>query len=257
MPLGWAAPWGKLGAAGRHHLAHHCADVAACFEAICALPVVRARLERAAERDRKFSSLGIARLCALVFLHDCGKLHPGFQAKAWPLGIWHGFVGHLVAGAALFSANETEAIARALNAEALTAWGVDANLLYAVLAHHGRPFGFDDQGKHRWRKVEAIGYDPLASAQEMGRAMRLWFEPAFAKGSEPLPNAPDFQHLLCGLIMLADWLGSTEEIFSYVAEFDPDYWDKPGKRPERRYDISGWTQSDCARSSKGESISRR
>jgi CRISPR-associated endonuclease/helicase Cas3 len=166
------------------------------------------------------------RLCALVFLHDCGKLHPGFQAKAWPSGIWQGWVGHLVAGAAIFSARETEKIAHALNIEALAAWGVDYSLLYAVLAHHGRPFKFDDDAKRGWRKVEAIGYDPLASAEEMGRAMRLWFEPAFSNGGGPLPNTPDFQHLLCGLVTLADWLGSTEEIFSYVADFDPGYWDK-------------------------------
>lgn len=225
LPRGWTAPWGKAGTAGTHHLAHHCADVAACFEAICCLPVVRARLERAAG-NRKLSSLDIVRLCAVIFLHDCGKLHPGFQAKAWPPGIWQGFIGHLVAGAAIFSAHETEAIARALNAEALVAWGVDARLLYAVLAHHGRPFKFDGDAKRGWRKVEATGYDPLVAAQEMGRAMRLWFEPAFSSGGEPLPNTPDFQHLLCGLVMLADWLGSTEEIFSWVADFDPSYWEK-------------------------------
>ncbi|WP_173934957.1 CRISPR-associated helicase Cas3' [Chelativorans sp. Marseille-P2723] len=222
-----AAPWGKAAAAGKHHLAHHCADVAACFEAICALPVVRARLERVACKNLK--SLDIARLSALVFLHDCGKLHPGFQAKFWPQGIWHDcWMGHLEAGAAIFSfaARETKEIARALNIEALGAWGVDHNLLYAVLAHHGRPFKMDAAARNGWRKVEAIGYDPLASAEELGRAMRLWFELAFSNGGEPLPARPDFQHLLCGLVILADWLGSTERIFSYVPDFDSDYWEK-------------------------------
>jgi len=103
---------------------------------------------------------------------------------------------------------------------------VDFCLLYAVLAHHGRPFKFDDNAKRGWRKVEAVDYDPFASARELGEAMRLWFEPAFSDGGEPLPTAPDFQHLLCGLVMLADWLGSTEEIFSYVSDFDPAYWAK-------------------------------
>lgn len=41
------APWGKFSDGASHHLAHHCADVAACFEALASLPTVRARLERA------------------------------------------------------------------------------------------------------------------------------------------------------------------------------------------------------------------
>lgn len=222
---GHAAPWGKAGAAGRHHLAHHCADVAACFEAICSTAVVGARLERAA--GRQIVPLDLARLSALVFLHDCGKLHPAFQAKGWPAGTWRqAYIGHLAAGAAIFFSPERADIARALNLEALVSWGVDCNLLYAVLAHHGQPFKFDDIAKKDWRKVETTGYDPFVAAEEMGRAMRLWFPAVFADGGKPLPTGPDFQHLLCGLVMLADWLGSTEEIFPYVLDFDPDYWPK-------------------------------
>ena len=78
------APWGKFSDGESHHLAHHCADVAACFEALASLPTVRARLERAA--GISLSSVHIARLAVLAFLHDCGKLHPGFQAKGWPEG---------------------------------------------------------------------------------------------------------------------------------------------------------------------------
>lgn len=108
MPRWWAAPSGKAGAVSYHHLAHHCADVTACFEAICALSVVRARMETPA--GRKLGHPDLARLCALVFLHDRGKLHPGFQAQAWPHGIWQGsFIGHLVAGAA-FSADGPDEI---------------------------------------------------------------------------------------------------------------------------------------------------
>lgn len=225
----YTAPWGKARSAERHHLAHHCADVAACFEAICNLRVVRARLERVA--GKALCSLDMARLSALVFLHDCGKLHPGFQAKVWPGGIWRGTsVGHLIAGAAIFTSYEAENVARALNIDALAAWGVDPNLLYAVLAHHGQPFKFDDTAKKDWRQVEAMGYDPFLAAEQMGHAMRLWFAPAFVDSGEPLPVGPEFQHLLCGIVMLADWLGSTEEIFSYVPDFDPDYWPKARKK---------------------------
>ena len=63
-------PWGKLSDSSSHHLAHHCADVAACFEAISELHVVRARLEAAAERE--LDSADIARLALFAFLHDLG-----------------------------------------------------------------------------------------------------------------------------------------------------------------------------------------
>ena len=80
-------PWGKLDRAlgGSHHLAHHCADVAACFLGVARHRVVRARLEKAA--GWALSATDIERLGMLVFLHDAGKLHPGFQAKGWPDGI--------------------------------------------------------------------------------------------------------------------------------------------------------------------------
>jgi CRISPR-associated endonuclease/helicase Cas3 len=71
-------PWGKFDreSGRRHHLAHHCADVAACFLGLVSNRVIRARLEG---RGRALSPLDIDRLGVLVFLHDSGKLRPGFQ----------------------------------------------------------------------------------------------------------------------------------------------------------------------------------
>jgi len=220
----YSSPWGKSRGEKRHHLAHHCADVAACFEALCSLPVIHARLQTLTT-GRSFGSVEIARLTALVFLHDCGKLHAGFQAKAWPSELQKGgFVSHLQAGAAIFRSVEAERIFRALNGEALIHWNVDLNLLYAVLAHHGRPFRYDWIDTP-WQKIEAAEYDPVQAAEKMGLAMRLWFPEAFSDGGNQLPDGPEFQHFLCGLVTLADWLGSIEEIFSYVPDFDPAYWD--------------------------------
>lgn len=64
-----------------HHLAHHSMDVAAVFMALLNSPVIEERAERAAAQQ--IGSTARARLGALVFLHDIGKLHPGFQAKGW------------------------------------------------------------------------------------------------------------------------------------------------------------------------------
>ena len=69
-------------------------DVAAVFARMIELPVIRDRLEKAAGAPLR--DVQRHRLSALVFLHDIGKLHPGFQAKGWPNGVWSGPVrGHL------------------------------------------------------------------------------------------------------------------------------------------------------------------
>jgi CRISPR-associated endonuclease/helicase Cas3 len=132
--------WGKLDRARSrsHHLAHDCADVAACFLGLATSRVLRGRLEKAA--GRALSATDVERLGVLVFLHDAGKLHPGFQAKGWPDGIWSGpRTGHIQEGLDIFIALGDRPAAQALHLDHLCAWGVDESLLRTVLAHHGRP----------------------------------------------------------------------------------------------------------------------
>ena len=88
--------WGKTDKdSGEFHpLAHHSMDVAAVFAHMLQQPVIRDRLEAAADAPLTYSAR--QRLAALAFLHDVGKLHPGFQAKGWAPGNWRGSTnGHL------------------------------------------------------------------------------------------------------------------------------------------------------------------
>lgn len=220
-------PWGKTNGNLIHHLAHHCADVTACFEALAELPVIKARMEQAA--GRALSAVDMARLAVIVFLHDCGKLHPGFQAKGWPEEWWKDFhQGHVEAGAAIFMEGglvRDGQIARNLHIEHLRRW-YSGDLLAAAFAHHGRPFKVEPGAAKRWDAVPQAGYEPLAASAELGAIMERWFGLAFTEGGEPLPDCPDFAHLFCGLVSLADWLGSTRSIFPFVAALDPSYMDK-------------------------------
>lgn len=247
----YSAPWGKTSGQESHHLAHHCADVAACFEAIVALPVVRARMEHAA--GRRLSSIHVARLAVLAFLHDAGKLHPGFQAKGWPKDVWRDELhGHVREGAAIFLCKAPQALARNLHLEKLAAWGVDPHLLFSVLAHHGRPFKPDAVAGKRWRSVPALGYDPVAASAEMGAMMDLWFAEAFVVHGETLPATPNFQHLLCGLVGLADWLGSTREIFAFCPALDPEYMGRARERARKAvadtgFDAGTWRELAAGR----------
>lgn len=220
----FAVPWGKYSIDSCHHLAHHCADVSACFEAIIQLPAIQDRLARAA--GRTLTRQDNSRLAVLSFLHDAGKLHPGFQAKGWPSGLWRrATVGHLAAGLAIFQPGPTEAIAGHLRVKDLAKWGMSGDLLHCLLAHHGRPIHppANDPAFRYWDPVPDAGYDPCAAAADIGMLLPDWFSEAFSPSESTLPDTPPFHHLLCGLISLADWLGSNANTFAFVSKLDPGY----------------------------------
>ncbi|CAO3382442.1 CRISPR-associated helicase Cas3' [Azospirillum argentinense] len=230
---GCLGPWGKTGdqTGDFHHLAHHCADIAACFEAIIALPVVRSRMEAAG--GGPLSLRNQARLTAIAFLHDVGKLHPGFQAKGWPSDgrarheppPRH---GHLAEGMALLMRQGPKRLWQALGLCDAAWWDDAYPFILASLAHHGRPLnavpmiaGWDPC------VLSDATYDPAEGARIMGAALRAWFPDAFSgdgdgDGDGP-PTAPRLQHLFAGLVALADWLGSDTRFFRFEKDFRDDY----------------------------------
>lgn len=218
--------WGKTDASGaRHALAAHCMDVAAVFERLLSDPVLRARAEEAAGQE--LDDKDITRLSALVFLHDLGKLHPGFQAKGWAdSSAWRRPpVGHVEAGGGLLQRAHADA-ANPLNGivtEALR-WGAAVpELLMAILAHHGRPVqpGWERPGD--WPVLE--GYDWRDGARELCQMMDVAFPPS-APAAAPLPGSPRLVHLVAGLAALADWIGSDRRFFDFVAEPEETYPDR-------------------------------
>src|SRR5260370_8997315 len=80
--------WGKLeqladrSIRAWHPLEHHCADVAACCEALLNRTLMRARLARLGGLD-DLTPTQVQRLCVLVAFHDIGKFNIVFQNKAW------------------------------------------------------------------------------------------------------------------------------------------------------------------------------
>jgi CRISPR-associated endonuclease/helicase Cas3 len=177
-------------------------------------------MERSARQS--MSATAVARLVVLAFLHDAGKLHPGFQAKGWAPGTWKGPLhGHVAEGEFLFSWSGIATLSRRLLIEDLNRWGVDPNLLAAVFAHHGRPVSPNRIASSGWERIDP--YDPQIAAAELGEMARRWFPAAFGPDEAALPSTPDFQHFFCGLVSLADWLGSDRRIFEFVAVLDRDY----------------------------------
>ena len=237
-------PWGKWppGSEKTHRLEHHCADVAACFEALVSEPVLQARFERAmggAELDE----VTLSRLIVLTFLHDFGKVCSGFQFKAGPRR--RGAprrVDHLKP---FFWACNRPQVVKGIGLHELAAWGPGLDqLLRAALAHHGRPVsGHDldrDGPEDTWRPFE--GYDPVAAGKELLRWAREWFPTAFRQGPE-LPVRRALAHLFAGVVAIADQIGSNEELFPLEPDFDPDYIAHARRRATRAVRRFGFARS--------------
>ena len=215
--------WGKLRQAENgdpiewHPLADHCADVAACCEALLQRTLLRRRLARLGGLD-DLSAEQVARLSALAAFHDVGKFNIGFQNKALaprpPLTN-----GHVKEVFALLADDylERRRLLESLPADQLDRWGDDEvgfRVLFASIGHHGRPAAIG--GNHQqtpWKP--ARGLDPFAGIADLTQRTRRWFPEAYEEHGNPLPPAPAFQHGFSGLVMLADWLGSDTAFFPY------------------------------------------
>ena len=154
-----------------HSLVGHCADVAACFEAILSTPTPSGRLAALVGRQA-LGEIWIQRLCVIATLHDFGKANSGFQAR-WNVGA--PLVGHCrEALAALMQPALRDALAAALPLASVFSWGAPADGLLASLAHHGRPLDpqvRDEEAQRRWRKIR--DYDPIVALRPLGEAVRL------------------------------------------------------------------------------------
>lgn len=247
VPL--VAPWGKadVDTGASHHLAHHCADVAAVFLALARTRAYRGRLETAA--GRSLAAPDLARLALLVFLHDVGKLAPGFQAKAQPPD-WSsarpcGHVGEAVDLLLGDGGAQTLPARAAFPLGVIEKWTLDpdaiVDLARAALSHHGRPAPLEARARQdvaqMWRASPA--YDPNQAAAEIGAVLPKWFPEAFAPHAPLLPSSPAFAHLFAGLTSLADWIGSDAERFPFAPKLDANYWPTALRRADAALDALG------------------
>lgn len=217
--------WGKVAKKDEqivawHPLIDHCADVAACAAALLQRTLLRRRLARVGTLE-DLSSGQISRLCVLVALHDVGKFNLGFQRKGNPR-IPLEPKGHVREVLSLLDAVGSQAhgqLCDALDAEGIDDWAMDKQagiepLLLASICHHGRPIPPAQAGAFHaslWRP--ALGLDPFKGIAELRASALSWFPEA--RDAAPLPGSPAFQHAFCGLVMLADWLGSDTRFFPY------------------------------------------
>jgi CRISPR-associated endonuclease/helicase Cas3 len=218
--------WAKLRRDGErvvgwHPLMDHCADVAACAEALLQHTILGRRLAALAGIEH-LHPVQVARLGVLAALHDVGKYNAGFQNKALIGSFTAGHVSEII-DLLCTQRNYPEKgrLIEALALEQLVRWTDDedglADLLLATLGHHGRPVPSRETIDQRcWTPSRDL--DPFAGMARLVALTRTWFPKAWEVDGPLLPAVPAFQHAWAGLLMLADWIGSDSERFFPFAE---------------------------------------
>ncbi len=238
--------WGKLTRASVGHseflsLSSHCADVAAVTAKLLALPVWRARMERLAGRPLDESDL--ARLSAIAYLHDLGKCSAGFWLKQLDALTEDGSVdiSHRIQVLKRIGGDLSECGHGAYVVPTVLDWGrtrdllgghpvasllKDSNgqLLIAAVSHHGLPVDFQTSKRliWTWSDVKELDYQPLSELKSLFDALHTMMPDATTPGP-PLPNTPEFVHAFCGLVSLADWIGSNPDPSFFPYDLAPPH----------------------------------
>ena len=222
--------WGKLDdASGQWHpLIDHCADVASVCEALLTHSLIRIRMARLGGRD-DLGQADIQRLSALAAFHDAGKFNLGFQNKADPRRKPSpaGHVGELLKVLDADASQECRRLIQSMPLTEIQTWADESSgleLLIAAIAHHGKPVepgGGSGPNVEIWQ-AEPNRRDPFAGISRLSAKVSEWFPAAFDAHAAPLPSSPPFQHAFCGLVTLADWIGSDRSVFRFSESGDGD-----------------------------------
>ncbi|MBK1669091.1 CRISPR-associated helicase Cas3' [Rhodovibrio sodomensis] len=229
-------PWGKSesdrsGYAKRFHgLLPHCLDVSETFERLLRNDHLRRALARSAGLD-DLTGLQVRRLAYLAAWHDIGKLQLGFALK---VSAKHRALlqrqqitcrDHTLGALPLFDNPLRPEFERAIALNEVAGWFQDQaaftadeqldGMLVASLSHHGWPLEIDRDPAEiakigrGWTK--AGRFEPVAQLHAFGANLRRHYADAFVAG-DTLTATPEFQDVFCGLVSLADFVASGQQI---------------------------------------------
>jgi CRISPR-associated endonuclease/helicase Cas3 len=180
----------------------HSLDVARAAALRLRDPVLCSRLATAA--GMPVTAVHAARLAVLAGLHDIGKTGKGFQQDVRrPRGErgarsdWRHVAGGLAALAVLH---------RELT-DVLGWWSDPPAALYAAVCHHGGPVASAALAAHKALVARHIGDEAVAGVRALLAALREAYPTAW-EAAPTLAWTPALDHLVAGLVMGADWVGS-------------------------------------------------
>jgi CRISPR-associated endonuclease/helicase Cas3 len=187
----------------------HSFDVALATQQLLHSPTVVNRLAHAAGME--LTEVHLARLTVLAGLHDVGKTVNGFQERINGRG--HG-TSHLAEILGAIMANRS--VAEAVGIPVFSQWFSGPNgagrALFASICHHGGPVSSTAITDAKVDTAEQIrageDYDPLQEIQSLFACLLERF-PLARQSASPLQWTPAMDHLFAGLVMLADWMGSS------------------------------------------------
>ena len=208
-----------------HSIEDHSADVAACFEVLLKHTILGRRLAKISGRG-SFCDVQQQRMCVFAALHDVGKFNNGFQNKQFD-DRRKPTAGHLREILNCLTGKSHRILlrkcAQAIDINSLASWlessdrglSIIKRTLAATWSHHGKPLVYLPL-ENRWVWKSGVGHgDPFENIATFMESIRHWYPEAFGQheGVDPLPAHPAFGHALCGLVTLADWLGSSTNFF--------------------------------------------
>lgn len=187
----------------------HSLDVALAARQLLQSPALTARLSHAAGIE--LTDIHLARLTVLAGLHDVGKSVNGFQDRIHGRGRG---TSHLAEILGAIMANR--AVAEAAGVPVINQWFTSAGdagrALFASVCHHGSPVSTCDITSAKADMAEQIqarpDYDPLAEIRSLVASLLERF-PLALRPVPPIRWTSDLDHLFAGLVMLADWIGSS------------------------------------------------
>ena len=228
--------WGKLEqdedgkVLAWHPVEWHCAEVAACCEALLRDTLLGARLARLIGQDELDPRLR-DRLTVLAVLHDLGKYTISFQNRPYPdRQPQGGHIEPIVLALSHDGALKDRIVSLLSPLEAFgEPWG---NYLLASISHHGRPERIRLDPFDPKVFAPARGLDPLAGMARLFALAQRWCPRAFEPGGS-LPTSAAVEHFFAGLVMLGDWLGSDKAVFPFTDDLTADPMPRARERAAR------------------------
>ena len=202
-----------------HSVPCHCIDVGAVAQVVLEAPAFRATVSKLESAVGLSTAEGLSNWIGYLFaLHDYGKCEPHFQGKCPELTKPLTQLGLAITRLQDCEGYRHESVSADFLSSELErrGWGRKArpSILNAIKAHHGNftPRLHDRAPEPAWQNLQ----------NELHQTLETVFQPT-EWAPQSFPHLSQASMLLCGLLVLSDWIASNAELFGLQHQIDEDY----------------------------------